>query len=439
VSEHPLQAGSAQVVITPPLGISMAGYYHDRRANDIRDDLHAKALVLSLNATTVALVVCDLIGLERALASRARQQITERTGIPASHVLICCTHTHTGPVLADRPLAGMVTDQAYVEVLTAKIADAVQLAYQRRQAVSLYVGSGHVEGIAFNRRYWMQDGTLRTNPPFQSPDIVRPAGPVDPELGILFAQDRQSNPLAMVNTYALHADEVGGTAICADYQGVESRLLQHVLGDAPVVLCPNGTCGDINHFDVSRPADRQKGYVAAERSGRALAGEAIKQLTDLKPARPEYLRAGCRMLQVDLRLPSPDEVAWAEKVARDELHGFDRQGLDVVRAHRILRMQAMGASQLAVEISAIALGEVAFVGFPGEVFVELGLSVKRASPFPYTFPVELCNDAVGYIPTRAAYDEGGYEATSSPFPPGTGERMVETALELLHELAVGDG
>ena len=432
-----LCAGKAELVITPPLGVSMAGYYRDRRADDILDDLYARALVLSLHPVAAAIVVCDVIGLERAISSRARDIIAERTGIPSSHVMICCTHTHTGPILSDWAEVGMYADPNYIEILTAKIADAVQLAFQRQQPVFLQVGRGLVEGIAFNRRYWMIDGILRTNPPAQSPDIDHPAGPIDPELGILLVRNKEGVPMALVNAYALHADEVGGTAFCADYQGVESRLLKRLLGADCAVLCPNGCCGDINHLDISRPADQQRGIRAAERSGRALAGETVKQLSRLKPVELETLRASSRTFQAQVRVPSPQDVAWAEKAVHGDMR-MDTRGLEVVKAHRILKSQARDQSQIPVEVSAISIGGVAIVGLPGEIFCEHGLAIKRQSPFPYTFVAELCNDAIGYVPTRAAYDEGGYEATSSRLQPGTGEQMVQVAIELLTELACDD-
>jgi neutral ceramidase len=438
--DEQLKAGSAELSITPPLGVSMAGYYHDRRADDILDDLFARALVLSSGPAAAAIVVCDLIGLDRTLTRQARELIQQRTQIPPSQVMICCTHTHTGPVTSARTTFPMRPDRTYLDLLPRKIADVVQLAWQRRQAASLHVGRGHVEGIAYNRRYWMKDGSLRTNPPFQSPEIDRPAGPIDPEQGILLVRDVQGDPLALVSNYALHADEVGGTAFCADYQGVESRLLKRTLGPACAVLCPNGCCGDINHCDVSRPAAGQKGLAVAERSGMVLAGEATKQLPQLVQVTPgeggaAQLSAASREFEAQLRVPSPEEIAWAQAAVGVKLHGFDRHGLDVVRAHRILEVQAGGESAVRVEVSALAVGDVAIVGLPGEIFVEHGLAIKRASPFPYTFVAELCNDSIGYVPTRAAYSEGGYEAYSTPLQPGTGEQIVALALELLQQLS----
>ena len=227
---------------------------------------------------------------------------------------------------------------------------------------------------------------------------------------------------------------MGGTVLSADYQGVEARLLQRMLGQGCAVFCPNGCCVDINHFDMARSGSEQKGTIAAERSGRALAGEAIAQLSRLEAVEAGRVRAGSRTIQAALRIPSADDVAWAERAAGGELHGFDAQGLDVVKAHRILELRDSPQTHIPIEISSLAVGDAALVGLPGELFVELALAIKARSPFAHTFVAELCNDVIGYVPTRKAYDEGGYEATSSPLAPGTGEQMVEGALALLNEL-----
>jgi len=429
---HPLEIGAAEVLITPPLGVSMAGYYQDRRADDIHDDLYAHAMVLSDGDTSAAVVVCDLIGLDRDLTLEARQIIERETGIPPSRVMITCTHTHTGPVTSTRPSRIMRTNPTYLDVLTRKIADSVRLASIRRHPATIKVGHGYAEGIAFNRRFWMKDGTLRTNPYSQVAEIDKPAGPVDTEVGILMACATDGSPISMVSNYALHADEVGGTAFCADYQGVQARLLKQVFGQGCTVLCPNGCCGDINHYDVNRPAP-QKGFHVAERSGMVLAGEVIKRIPDLTEAKGNKLYADSQALDIPLRVPSEDEVAWAEKTVNGEMHGFDEQGLAVVRAHRILGIRDLGLAQIPVEVSVIAWGEWAMVGIPGEVFVEHGLRIKEESPFSYTLVAELSNDSIGYVPTAPAYDQGGYEPNNSRVQPGSGERMVDAALELLRK------
>jgi hypothetical protein len=432
-----IRIGAAEAVITPPLGVSMAGYFRDRRADDVLDDLYARAVVFRAGDQAAALVVCDLIGLESEDTGAVRKEIERRTGIPAAHVMICCTHTHTGPVLTARPSLEMYPDEAYMAVLRRKLSDVVQLADQRKSPASLRAGSGHVEGIAFNRRYWMKDGTLRTNPPYKSEEIARRAGPIDPELGMLLVSDEAGRPVALVNVYALHPDEIGGTGFSADYGGVESRILKQVLDASCVVACPNGCCGDINHIDFISGDDRfRHGVMAAERSGSTLAGEAIRQLVSLWPVEEPVLAAGSQSLQAQLRVPDDEELAWAEMMVKNEMDGgFDVHGLDIVAAHRMLAIKGLGLSEMTLEVSAITVGDVALVGLPGEIFVELGLAIKDGSPFPRTQVMELCNATPGYVPTEKAYGEGGYEATNSRFQPGTGEALVEAAVELLNRLA----
>lgn len=432
--ETQLCSGSSEVVITPPLGVSMAGYYHDRRADDVLDDLYAKALVLRSGSTTAALVVCDLIGLDRATTTEIRAMVEGRLGIPPSHVMICCTHTHTGPQTVAWAAAGQIPDGPYMAVLKRKVADAVQLAYQRCGAVLAQVGRGQVQGVGFNRRYWMRDGTVRTNPPYGSPDIVRRAGPMDTELGILLFRGAAGDPQALVSNYTVHPDQIGGTAISADHEGAEAVILKQVLGQHCAVLCPQGCCGDINHVDFFGVHRRMKGYDAAWLSGSALAGEVIRQLANLGPVDDATVRAGSRVIQAELRVPSDEELAWARGAADAELHGFDAAGLDVVRAHRMIRIHEGGVAHIPVEISAITIGDVALVGLPGEAFVQLGLAIKERSPFGHTYVMELCNASIGYVPTEVAYGEGGYEATNTRLQPGTGEQFVETALEVLAEL-----
>ncbi len=427
-----LRAGAAEVVITPPLGISMAGYYNDRKADDVHDDLLAHALALESGADRAAVVVCDLIGLDRELANESRGLIEERTGIPAAAVMICCTHTHTGPVISRKPSRILVADPGYADMVVRKVADAVQLAWQRRRPATLRAGSGHAEGISGNRRWWMKDGTLRTNPRFQDPELDRPAGPIDSEVGILAAYAEDGSVLAVLSNYALHSDEVGGTALGGDYQGVENRLLKRFFGSETVVLCPNGCCGDINHFDWSKPAP-QSGQWRADRSGAMVAGEVVKRMPDLEPVEGTPLTGSSVTLTADLRLPNDEEIAWAEKVAGGQMHGFDPQGLDIVRAHRMLNLRDAGIANRPAEVTVVTVGDLALVGLPGEIFVELGLAIKERSPFRRTIVCELCNDSIGYVPTAKAYTEGGYEATSTPLAEGTGERLVEAALNLLQE------
>ncbi|HVC31958.1 MAG TPA: hypothetical protein VNL16_00440 [Chloroflexota bacterium] len=424
-----LLAGAAAATITPPLGTSLAGLYRDRRATSILSDLSAKALVLGNGSSDVAIVVVDLCYVPADLADRARSRAESLTGIPAERVMLTCTHTHSGPVTV--PSAWSEPDQSYLDVLVRRIGDAVCLAKQRQQEARLLVGHGTEETIAFNRRYWMADGTVRTNPRYQSPDLVKPAGPIDPEVGVIRVEAATGAPIALLVNFPLHVAVLASTAISADYPGVLSDFFRKLEGPDLVVLFATGCCGDVNHCDFSKPGP-QGGQPFVERIGTALAGEVTKVTTRLTPL-TDASRIGFaqKVVELPLRVPTADDIVWAEARRDAEMQSMDAAGLAVVKAHRILRIRQHGWPTVTAMVQVMAVGDLAYVTLPGEIFVELGLGIKKRSPFPHTFVAELNGTAFGYIPTEKAYGEGGYEATSSLLMPGSGERLVETALELL--------
>jgi len=178
-----LQAGAAQVDITPPAGAPMAGYYVPRVATGTHDALHVKALVFEKNGVKVALVACDLVWLPRSLSEEARQLIQHRTGIPGDHVMISATHDHTGPVIMTHPtrysLHGEMLriTEDYTRALPGRIARAVILANSSLQPAEIRSAIGRENSLAFNRRYYMKDGSVGWNPGKLNPNIWRPAGP----------------------------------------------------------------------------------------------------------------------------------------------------------------------------------------------------------------------------------------------------------------------
>ena len=151
------RAGCAQQVITPPVGASLAGYFHDRVSETVRDDLYAKALVLDHEGTRIAIVACDLICVDAEFVDPAKRLIEEQLGIPPSHVLVCATHTHTGPEVRGNAVVPRM--DAWVEGLPAKIAQAVGKAAESMFTATLRPGRTCAEGYSFNRLFRMEDGS----------------------------------------------------------------------------------------------------------------------------------------------------------------------------------------------------------------------------------------------------------------------------------------
>ncbi|HLJ11747.1 MAG TPA: neutral/alkaline non-lysosomal ceramidase N-terminal domain-containing protein [Planctomycetaceae bacterium] len=440
------QAGVAVVDITAPPAYRMSGYFSERLNTGIHDPLSAKAVVFRQGRAQAALVFCDLIGISRTVSGRAREQAAQMTGIPASSILIHGTHSHTGP-LYDGALRQHFHDLAiekhgrdpseeidYSAFLVQRIVEAISQAHAGAQRVTILAGIAQQRGLSFNRRFHMQDGSVRFNPGKLNLEIIRPAGPVDTDVGVVMLQAAASKQnVAALTVFALHLDTVGGTEYSADYPFYLERTLRQSLGNQFVSMFGNGTCGDINHVDVTN-ALPQKGHEEAARIGAALAETVSRTIPAIKPVGAPKLAVRSAKTDVPVQQYAPEEIAQAKrdifKVGTSQL-----SFLEQVKATKIINLQLRPSETLPLEVQVFRLSDdLAIVGLPGEVFVELGLAIKGGSPFARTLVIELCNDNPAYIPTKKAFAEGSYETVNSLVQPGGGEALVETALRLLKEL-----
>jgi len=461
---EPLRVGLAETDITPPVGFPMAGYYHERLAEGAIDPLKARAIVFRGSTEQAAWVVCDLIGISTDLGRAVRQRASEKTGIPVSNIVVSATHSHTAPDYTKDLVRYL--DQSnrdplragYIEKLINGPADAVIQAYAAAQTVLLESGSARQQTpVSFNRRFVMRDGSVRTWMNLKNPEVVRAAGPIDPEIGLLAIRSTDGAARGIVSNFALHLDTVGGARWSADYPYFIEQSLRKGIGANVISLFGTGCCGDINHSDPTR-AERNKVDFIGNSIGDTVSGQ-LSSLTELEG--PD-VTVRSRTAQLPLQTVTREEVAKAitivDAAARKEKVEF----LEHVAAYKKLALDhwlhrepfanaeehiSWGLSRalagigktLPVEVTVIALNrDLAIVYLPGEVFVELGLAIKQASPFRTTMVVELSNSVETiYIPNRAAYAGGSYEVTNSTTQPGSGEQLVETAITLLREAASG--
>lgn len=433
-----LTAGAAAADITPPRGCPMAGYYSARGAEGTHDPLQAKALVIEVDGTRVALVALDLIGTPRELVEATRAAIEKSTGIPAANVMISATHSHTGPVLSERGRfvegvpGGAELLRAYLKELPGRIAAAVAAADAARKPARLSTATGREDGLAFNRRFFMLDGTVGWNPGKRNPRIVRPAGPTDPAVPVVYAETLDGKPIATYVNFAMHLDTVGGMYYSADYPHALGRALAAVRGDDMVTLFTAGTCGDVNHVNVASAA-AQRGHGEAARIGTRLAAEVLRTYDRLEPVAGP-LRVSSKLVELDLPAVTAGDVEKGKAVIA-ALAAETKPApafLDQVKAFQAVEVAGRLGKAFAVEVQVISLGDdLAFVSLPGEIFVELGLAIKAGSPFKQTVCAELANGSVGYIPNRVAYSQGNYEVVSARVAAGSGERLVDEALRQL--------
>lgn len=437
-------AGAAVLEVTPPLGLPLAGYYHERGADGVLDPLFAKALVIESGGARVAFVVLDLIEVPGTVTERARQRIEQSVGIKPDHVMISATHTHTGPVLAvpgayHEAFGGLNPGAVqYTERLPELIEQTVTAAVSKLQPADLTVARGKCEGLAFNRRYFMRDGSVGWNPGKLNPNILLPAGPVDPELTVLCVNHQgakiPSQCFATYVNFAMHPDTTGGTKYSADWPGALARTLSGWHGPNHITLVANGTCGNINHVDFHW-ACPQSGPGEQNRIGTILGAAVFQACKTLRPVGTGPLRARKEHVELALQSVTQEQIEQARAVLASGKSDRTVPFLKLVEAHRIMDVARREGKPIRAEVQVVALGaELAWVGLPGEVFVEHGIAIKKRSPFPITFVVELANDNIGYVPDRRSYAEGNYEPISARCAPGSGEKLVEIAVSLLENL-----
>lgn len=432
-----IRVGVSQTVITPPLGTPMAGYYYDRGAEGVHDDLFTKALVIEKGNQKVVLISCDLIELPNYLVALTRKRIEQLAGIPGDLVMISATHAHTGPVIPDFPIIVQTSHSlvsTYAEALPEKIAQNVKLAVAALRPAVLYAGLGQETTLSFNRRYLMCDGSIGWNPGKVNPDIIRPAGPIDPDVPVLYAETTEGEPLATFVSFAMHLDTVGGLEFSADYPFTLATILRNVKGENMVTLFSMGCSGNVNHLDFSSPIN-QTSHQEAARIGTVLAGEVLKTLTRCEVKPVDFIKMQRQSVDLELAPVEAAELPNAEKVIATYGTANPAPFLDMVDAFKVKEVLERQGEPIHAEVQILALGrEVAIVGLNGEIFVELGLAIKKTSPFPLTIMSSLTNGAIGYVPDRKAYAEGNYEPVSARCAAGSGEKLVEVAAKMLRQL-----
>jgi neutral ceramidase len=454
IATVPLQAGLAEIDITPPIGYRMDGYFTERLSTGVKDPLMAKALVFQQGDTKSALVVADLLGVPQTLTREVRARAAVRTGIPAANIAVTATHTHTGPLFSGER-ARIFSDQArqksgsdplasinYVERLRDRLVEVIAAANADLSPATLDFAAAREDRLSFNRRYHLNDGTVATNPGISNPKIVGPAGPIDPDLPFLLISKPRLNtdetrasgektPVGSLSVFAMHLDTVGGTEYSADYAGQLTGALRREFGDKFISVFGTGTCGNINHIDVSGTR-----RYSARLIGEQLAISALS-IRSREPIADAALGAASGRLSLALRKVSDAQVA-AARANVPKIGTTDLPFLTQVETVSTLDLFSREPT-LEAEVQVLRLNrDTAIVLLPGEIFVELGLAIKRASPFKHTLVIELSNDNPAYIPTEEAFKQGGYEPVNSRIEPGGGEQLVAEALRLLKTLQIRD-
>src|SRR5579862_3305431 len=447
----PLYAGAARVKLDPPAGLAMLGYGNRVGLNaGVHDDLAAQALVLSDGANKVAIAGVDVLALGARIADDIRARVAAKTDIPADSILVCATHTHSAPAFnifatprSDaKPAEGRNLD--WERALPEKIANAIIQANENLEPATLRAATSQFT-LGINRRLVRPHHRVQT--------AANRAGPADAEVSALGAYRANGTPIAFLMNYPCH-----GVVLCEDnllysrdWPGFAMDEIETAAASAggprPISIFIQGATGNID------PRSRGN-FEVAEHHGHAMgrgAFDALQRAPSITDARVAARRIGLNLQLKDFSadLSVARACAAQTQASLDNHRGGDGYQLKRLRDHHAQSLSALSAlealeeqnrrdrrvaasrRELATAMTIATAGDVAIVGIPGELFVELGFALKRNPYFAQTFVAGYCNDLIGYIPTRAAYDEGGYEVDTARIAPGSGEAIVDTALSAL--------
>lgn len=443
-----LRAGAATSNITPPLGDHIVGGFSPFPATHVHDELHARCLVIDDGRMKVALVVCDLLGLHRSVSVEARRLIEARIGIPAAHVMISGTHTHSATSALGPFPRQYVSDlelDDYARFVAGRIADGVVRAHNLLRPAEVAFGTVDAPEHVFNRRWHMKEGTapetpfgkvdpVKMNPGAGNPNLVKPAGPVDPEVSFLAFREPGGRMISLFAAYSLHyVGGVGPGHISADYYGYFCEALKKMQdggGDDPpfVAMMANGTSGDINNINFLNPRPGKKPYEQMQYVADDVAKKVQGALAQVTWQAAAPLAARYRELAVAWRPIDEDLLKWARETEAKAPRIGNKADLPLAYAGRVQRL-AKASPETKLPVQVIRIGDVCIGTTPCETFAETGLEFKERSPIAKSFLVELANGYYGYMPTPRHFELGGYETW-----PGTNNLESQASVKVMDAL-----
>src|SRR5262245_60061355 len=432
-----LQVGFGVEDITPSAGMQMPGSFTKRTGKGVRDKLLAVACVVTDGTKTVALVGLDALFITRGTVEAARRLALKETNIPAEHILIGANHTHSGGPMAT--CLGCDEDTKYTDKVAKAVAAAVKAGWSSLHASEIGVATGKEDSIAFNRRFLMRDGRENTHPgkpgTAHHKEIVCPAGPTDPDAGVLAVRAPGGKVRGLVVNFACHSTVVGGDLFSPDYAGYLRKHLKAHYGATTPVCFLLGPCGDITQVDnLSTSVDF--GPEVADMMGQKLASEAVRTIRRMTWHKAAEIGAVVEKVPVAIR-PEPDVKRETPPfgLGSDGPKGIYGKRFEEERKHVAdLRKKS---PVITAEVQGLRIGPLGIATNGAEYFCEYGLRIKKASRHPFTWVSTLSNDYIGYVPTPQAFAGGGYEtrtARSSMLVPDAGQRIVEGSLKALNRL-----
>ena len=444
-----LRVGFGKREITPPLGYPLVGQYYARFAKGVLDPLFARAAIFETDEVKSIVMTLDVCLLSKPLGTEIRERIAKAVGLPADAILINASHTHTGPLTGKDFASDTVATPEYLELLKERSVEACLDALCDLAPAKMFFAETEAKGISFIRRYRMKDGSTKTNPATQDPEIDCPLGKPNEEVRFLKIEREGGKDIYLVN-FGTHPDTVSGEYISADWPGYVCSILESAIPESCCMLLL-GPQGDVNHYNAFAPnrgfvgkrrvKDDPKGVITHARyMARVIAGQVLSVCDRAKEIASDRIRFDT----VELKLPTnldTSRLEEAKKVYEAYLVNYEKGGptinlaggMSVPEAKRIIRMQNE-PEFYPYSAYVLRIGEFVFAGLPGEPFTEIARRIYKGSPFENMILMCQTNASCGYIGTSTAYDEGGYETLTSSYKKGVDNVMVEGMLSLLERV-----
>lgn len=437
-----LKAGAAIIDVTPNKPMFLHGYPHVERISEgVHDPLYASAMVIDNDETQVVFCAVDILFISSEITNRVRNKVENEIGIPGRNIMITASHSHSGPITVSDIFYDPVVpkaDEEYNTYLVEKLAEVILEAFNSKRTSKIAITTADGSGVGGNRR--------------SKTDTV------DPEVPVILLKDAETEKIfALSTTYCMHPTVLheDSKLYSADFPGYTREYIKNELGEEAILLYHTGPAGNQSprHFVKANTFDEAKrlGYMLGERIVKS-----IKQLSDddfldwitIKIASDKVMLPKRKFMSIEeaeTKLLRAKQKFENMKQTNAPIADTRTAEVDLFGAEENRQLAEMAANGelekiysevLPAEISLISLNGKNFVFLPGEIFVEYSLRIKEK--FPDTYIVSLANGVLlGYLVTKEAELEGGYEASNSIFPSEAGDVMVNKVISLLN-LSLGN-
>lgn len=439
-AEAAIKVGLGETVITPPNGTIMEGYARKDTSKGVHDDLYARSLLVEGDdGTTVILMTLSLLESNQKHVAAIREGITRETGIPGQNVMVSATHTHSGPSFRN------YVNPEYEKLLVERCIESGVQAWKNRTPGKIGIDSTTVFEMGRANRRLLYGG-------------LHP----DPEVGIIKIENTSGKLLGVAFNYGCHPStlDLHNLLISQDWPYYTIEAIKKKLGKDVWVAYYQAAQGDIKvgyTSELSAVGAEMpiRNWWYAEQKGNQLAEVVVKAVPKVRTKTTAAVKAADDKFEYPLMESFPLTVEQAEKAlenakqtvadmeARRSTVGereLDQAKVDVFLGERRLGKAKVAADPnrprtMMVEQQAIRIGDAVFVSFPGELFSEIGLEMKRKSPFPLSFVMGLANEMTfGYLPTEKEFLDGNYEVLTSPFSPKAAQTFIDVSLKLIDEV-----